>query len=168
MAQFQQRSHTSPGLTCQGEHYPAIDSAKRHAAVKSNCPAYYHRGYDGTHKTAVVAGKWRSRHRINPPRKRYRSELKAKSPAAPCFIVLSRETPPASVLNPTPQQRQAFRQNMHANVFSGNDSRSPSWYSATATRPGKPSRQSLKHRATPPRGNIFLNIMNFIAVNRSR
>ncbi|HFW2885489.1 TPA: DUF3300 domain-containing protein [Salmonella enterica subsp. enterica serovar Potsdam] len=85
-----------------------------------------YRGYDGTQNNSRREAAQQTLNKSTT--QQHRSELKAKAQQHP-VSQQQRDTARQRIESSTPQQRQAFRQNMHANVFSGNDSRSPSWQS---------------------------------------
>ncbi|CDZ84902.1 hypothetical protein BN1086_03088 [Citrobacter koseri] len=107
MAQFQQHSHASPATRTQPPGATSRDAQRKAASQQLNQIAQRnnYRGYD-TRQDSV-----------------HRESAQSHSLSQP-----QRETVHQRVASATPQQRQTFRQN-HANVFSGNDSRSPSWQS---------------------------------------
>ncbi|EPI2800714.1 DUF3300 domain-containing protein [Citrobacter koseri] len=107
MAQFQQHSHASPATRTQPPGATSRDAQRKAASQQLNQIAQRnnYRGYD-TRQDSV-----------------HRESVQSHS-----LSQQQRETVHQRVASTTPQQRQTFRQN-HANVFSGNDSRSPSWQS---------------------------------------
>lgn len=107
MAQFQQHSHASPATRTQPPATTSRDAQRKAASQQLNQIAQRnnYRGYD-TRQDSV-----------------HRESVQSHS-----LSQQQRETVHQRVASATPQQRQTFRQN-HANVFSGNDSRSPSWQS---------------------------------------
>lgn len=125
MAQFQQRSHTSPanlsGETSRDRQRKAASQQLNQIAQRNN-----YRGYDGTQNSGRREAAQQTLNKSTT--QQHRSELKAKAQQHP-VSQQQRDTARQRIESSTPQQRQAFRQNMHANVFSGNDSRSPSWQS---------------------------------------
>ncbi|EDU5068476.1 DUF3300 domain-containing protein [Salmonella enterica] len=125
MTQFQQRSHTSPanlsGETSRDRQRKAASQQLNQIAQRNN-----YRGYDGTQNSSRREAAQQTLNKSTT--QQHRSELKAKAQQHP-VSQQQRDTARQRIESSTPQQRQAFRQNMHANVFSGNDSRSPSWQS---------------------------------------
>lgn len=111
MAQFQQRSHTAsaslPAASTRDAQRKAASQQLNQIAQRNN-----YRGYDNLHDSARRQAAQQTLH-TNATLQPHRDALKSQIQQHPL----------------SPQQRQAFRQNMHANVFSGNDSRSPSWQS---------------------------------------
>ncbi|EBH0344994.1 DUF3300 domain-containing protein [Salmonella enterica] len=105
MAQFQQRSHTAnaslPAANARDAQRKAASQQLNQIARRNN-----YRGYDNQHDSAQ-----------RQPAQQHPLSLQQRNAAH------------QRIASSTPQQRQAFHQNMHANVFSGNDSRSPSWQS---------------------------------------
>ncbi|HEA2145973.1 TPA: DUF3300 domain-containing protein, partial [Salmonella enterica] len=115
MAQFQQRSHTAnaslPAANARDAQRKAASQQLNQIARRNN-----YRGYDNQHDSAQ-----------RQPAQQHPLSLQQRNAAH------------QRIASSTPQQRQAFHQNMHANVFSGNDSRSPSWQSQQLR--GQESRQ---------------------------
>ncbi|EJK0230649.1 DUF3300 domain-containing protein [Salmonella enterica] len=125
MTQFQQRSHTAnaslPAPGTRDAQRKAASQQLNQIAQRNN-----YRGYDGTQNSSRREAAQQTLNKSTT--QQHRSELKAKAQQHP-VSQQQRDTARQRIESSTPQQRQAFRQNMHANVFSGNDSRSPSWQS---------------------------------------
>lgn len=125
MTQFQQRTHTSPanlsGETSRDSQRKAASQQLNQIAQRNN-----YRGYDGTQNSSRREAAQQTLNKSTT--QQHRSELKAKAQQHP-VSQQQRDTARQRIESSTPQQRQSFRQEMHANAFSGNDSRSPSWQS---------------------------------------
>lgn len=125
ITQFQQRSHTAnaslPAPGTRDAQRKAASQQLNQIAQRNN-----YRGYDGTQNSSRREAAQQTLNKSTT--QQHRSELKAKAQQHP-VSQQQRDTARQRIESSTPQQRQAFRQNMHANVFSGNDSRSPSWQS---------------------------------------
>jgi Predicted membrane protein len=126
MTQLQQRTHTStgnsgslPAATSRDDARKAASQQLSHITQRSN-----YRGYDtpqrSTHHTAPQQHTFSQQQR-DAARERITSATPQQRDAA-------RER----IASATPQQRQQLQQTVranHANIFSGNDSRSPAWQS---------------------------------------
>nr|VUD26125.1 membrane protein [Salmonella sp. NCTC 7297] len=142
MAQFQQRSHTAnaslPAASTRDAQRTAASQQLNQIVRRNN-----YRGYDNQHDSAQRQMTQQHSAALNS-----RTQLHHLSQQ-------QRNAAHQQIASSTPQQSQSIRQNRHANVFSGNDSRSPSWQSQQLR--GQESRrgQSLKHRATRRRAGAF-------------
>ncbi|EHC70339.1 Putative exported protein, partial [Salmonella enterica subsp. enterica serovar Johannesburg str. S5-703] len=116
MTQFQQRSHTAnaslPAPGTRDAQRKAASQQLNQIARRNN-----YRGYDNQYDSAR-----------RQTAQQHSATLKSQTQQHP-LSQQQRNAAHQRIASSTPQQRQAFRQNMHANVFSGNDSRSPSWQS---------------------------------------
>ncbi len=126
MTQFQQRSQTSPanlsGQTSRDAQRKAASSQLNQIAQRNN-----YRGYDETQNNSRREAAQKTLNK-STTQQQHRSELKSKAQQHP-VSQQQRDTARQRVESSNSQQRLASRQNTHSNVFSGNDSRSPSWQS---------------------------------------
>lgn len=128
MAQLQQR-HPNAATQPQASSRDAQRNAAKQIAQRNN-----YRGYDTDRASALR----QAQHNATSPQPQQRREaLKTQIQQHP-LSQQQRDTARQRIASATPEQRQTFRQN-HANVFSGNDSRSPDWQSQQ--RRGQESRR---------------------------
>ncbi|ECI3518651.1 DUF3300 domain-containing protein [Salmonella bongori] len=115
MAQFQQRSHTAnaslPTASPRDIQRKAASQPLNQIARRNN-----YRGYDDLHNSAR-----------RQTAQQHSAALTSRTQLHP-LSQQQRNAAHQRIASSTPQQRQAFQQ-MHSNMFSGNDSRSPSWQS---------------------------------------
>ncbi|HCW3113211.1 DUF3300 domain-containing protein [Citrobacter amalonaticus] len=130
MAQLQQRHPDASKALAQQPTATTRDAQRKAAAQQLNQVAQRnnYRGYDDNSNSARRQNAQQTlKQSTTTAQQLHRDDLRAKAQQRP-ISQPQRETVRQRVESSSPQQRQAFQQN-HANVFSGNDSRSPNWQS---------------------------------------
>lgn len=126
MTQLQQRTHTAPGSTASFPAATSRDDARKaasqqlsHITQRSN-----YRGYDTPQRSTRHAASQQ-----HPFSQQQRDSARERITSA---TPQQRDAARQRMTSATPEQRQQLQQTVrtnHANIFSGNDSRSPAWQS---------------------------------------
>lgn len=130
MAQLQQRHPDASKTLAQQPTATTRDAQRKAASQQLNQAAQRnnYRGYDdNSNNTRRQRAQQTLKQSTTPTQQQHRDDLRAKVQQHP-VSQQQRETVRQRVESSSPQQRQTFQQN-RANVFSGNDSRSPNWQS---------------------------------------